>query len=138
MANSQLKKVFVYGTLKKGEPNHHWLTKAENGYSKFLCSAVTSKRLPLVIASQYNIPMLLNKPGIGHYVTGEIYEVDDHMFSKLDELEDYPNFYNREIHDMNVGVGDGEIGCWVYLLNKFPEKLLELPHLADYKNTEQV
>ena len=107
MANSQLKKVFVYGTLKKGEPNHHWLTKSENGFSNFVCNAVTKQKMPLVIVSKYNIPMLLNKPGVGNYVTGEIYEVDDSMFAKLDELEDYPSFYNREIQDMNIGVGDG-------------------------------
>lgn len=23
--------VFVYGTLKRGEPNHHWLTEIERG-----------------------------------------------------------------------------------------------------------
>lgn len=28
--------VFVYGTLKRGEPNHHWLTNTENGTYQFL------------------------------------------------------------------------------------------------------
>jgi gamma-glutamylaminecyclotransferase len=102
-----LRKVFVYGTLKKGEPNHHWLSQTANGYSKFLCRASTMQKMPLVVATRYNIPFLLNKPGVGNYVTGEVYEVDDQMLAKLDELEDYPNFYDREIQEMNIGVNEG-------------------------------
>ncbi|CAO1368691.1 unnamed protein product [Diamesa tonsa] len=135
MANSQLKKVFVYGTLKRGEPNHHWLTKKDNGYSNYLSNAVTTQKYPLVVGTRYNIPFLLNKPGDGNYVMGEIYEVDDQMMSKLDVLEDYPKFYDREIQKFDIGVGEGNVECWVYLLKNFPEKLLDLPHLAEYKNT---
>lgn len=98
MANSQLKKVFVYGTLKRGEPNHHWLTKKDNGFSKYLSNAVSTQKYPLVVGTRYNIPFLLNKPGNGNYVMGEIYEIDDQMMSKLDVLEDYPKFYDREVN----------------------------------------
>lgn len=58
-------KVFVYGTLKRGEPNHNWFETKENGYSKFLANGLTIKKYPLVIASKYNIPFLLHSPGIG-------------------------------------------------------------------------
>lgn len=58
--------VFVYGTLKRNEPNHHWLTDAENGCSRFICRAKTVETFPLVIASRYNIPYLLNAPGSGN------------------------------------------------------------------------
>lgn len=57
--------VFVYGTLKKGEPNHHWLESKENGYAKFLSVGETVRKYPLVIASRYNIPFLLKSPGNG-------------------------------------------------------------------------
>ena len=63
MANRCL--VFVYGTLKRGEPNHHWLTDAANGNGRFIGRAVTSELFPLVVASRYNIPFLLNSPGSG-------------------------------------------------------------------------
>ena len=34
-------------------------------------------RYPLVIASRYNIPYLLDVPGRGEFVVGEIYAIDD-------------------------------------------------------------
>ena len=34
----------------------------------------------------------MDKPGTGNKIMGEIYEVDDDMLEKLDELEDHPRF----------------------------------------------
>uniref|UniRef100_A0A0K8TM85 Gamma-glutamylcyclotransferase family protein n=1 Tax=Tabanus bromius TaxID=304241 RepID=A0A0K8TM85_TABBR len=131
----KLHKLFVYGALKYGQPNHSILANPGNGYAKLWCNATTTQKMPLVIATRYNIPFLINKPGIGNYVTGEIYEIDDKMLNCLDNLEDCQEIYKREIHDMNIGVGEGTIPCWVYLLQKFPEKLLNLPYLSEYKNS---
>ena len=58
--------VFSYGTLKHGEPNHHWLSNTERGYGKFCGLANTSLKFPLVIASKYNIPYVIASPGIGN------------------------------------------------------------------------
>lgn len=79
--------VFVYGTLKKSnkqslgkdflkiglmillnldQPNHKVLLNDVNGQAKFICIARTLQKWPLVIASQYNIPYLLEKPETGH------------------------------------------------------------------------
>lgn len=60
--------VFVYGTLKRGEPNEHWLTNKDNGVAKFVSEAATIENYPLVIASKYNIPFLLDKRGTGKVV----------------------------------------------------------------------
>lgn len=65
----------MYGALKYGQPSSSILANTGNGYAKFWCRATTTQKLPLVIATRYNIPFLLNKPGVGYYVTGEIYEV---------------------------------------------------------------
>lgn len=51
MANSQFFKVFVYGTLKRGEPNYHWLTSLENGVAKFIGEGTTVKKFPLVVGA---------------------------------------------------------------------------------------
>lgn len=46
---SKLLKVFVYGTLKRGEPNHHVLSSKENGFSEFQSEGKTAQKYPLVI-----------------------------------------------------------------------------------------
>lgn len=91
----KLTKVFVYGTLKNGEQNYYWLTDEKNGVAKFIGSGLSQIKFPLIIATKYNIPFLLNRIGIGHLIKGEIYEVDDQMLLNLDDLEDYPKLYDR-------------------------------------------
>lgn len=135
MAHRALRRVFVYGTLKRGEPNHHLLADADNGYAKFICKGSTNRRFPLIVATRYNIPFLLDKPGTGSYVTGEIYEVDDPLMEQLDVLEDYRKLYDRQIEDINVGIEGGNVPCWLYLLRNCPDRLLQLPMLTEYKNT---
>lgn len=103
--SNKLFKVFVYGTLKRGEPNHHWLTRNENGLAKFEAEGTTLEKYPLVIGTRYNIPFLLDKCGSGHNVEGEIYEVDEAMFANLDILEDYPTYYDRQIQTINTEKG---------------------------------
>lgn len=55
-------KVFVYGTLKKGEPNYSWFSKEKTGHYKFLYEAKTKEKFPLIIGTKYNIPFLLYSP----------------------------------------------------------------------------
>lgn len=55
-------KIFCYGTLKKDQPNHHYLVERE---AKFLCNAKTVDKYPLLIGTVANIPFLLNKKGSG-------------------------------------------------------------------------
>ena len=37
----------------------------------------------------------MDKAGTGQHIEGEIYEVDEKMLEKLDELEDHPRYYER-------------------------------------------
>ena len=57
--------VFVYGTLKKGERNEHVMTNPETGKHIFISAAQMVERYPLIVASKYNIPFLLNRKGEG-------------------------------------------------------------------------
>ncbi|XP_075994073.1 gamma-glutamylaminecyclotransferase-like [Genypterus blacodes] len=100
--------VFVYGTLKKGQPNHYRLFDKANGEAEFLASASTSEKFPLVIAGEYNIPFLLNLPGQGQQVQGEIYRVDQQMLRYLDELESVPSMYQRTVVKLQVKECEGE------------------------------
>ncbi|CAH1735565.1 unnamed protein product [Chironomus riparius] len=131
--SSNLIRVFVYGTLKSGQPNHFLMQDVKNGMAKFIARAVTTEKFPLVVATRYNIPFLLNKPGTGNYINGEIYEVDQQMFEVLDKLEDYPTWYDREILEMSTT--DQKISCWIYMLKNYPEKLLKLPMLTSYESS---
>ena len=42
------------------------MTKAETGTHEFIGKAKTTAIYPLVIASKYNIPFLLDKQGVGN------------------------------------------------------------------------
>nr|XP_053621475.1 putative gamma-glutamylcyclotransferase CG2811 isoform X2 [Plodia interpunctella]XP_053621476.1 putative gamma-glutamylcyclotransferase CG2811 isoform X2 [Plodia interpunctella] len=132
-----LHNVFVYGTLKRGEPNHYLLEKAENGIGNFIVEGKTKTKYPLIIVTKYNIPCLLHYPGRGFHVRGEIYEVDDKMLSKLDKLEGHPNYATREIDDIEVMRRQGNeiIKCWVYFLKQFKVELLSVPHLENYTSS---
>ncbi|XP_075165105.1 putative gamma-glutamylcyclotransferase CG2811 isoform X2 [Haematobia irritans] len=134
--SDKLFKVFVYGTLKRNEPNHHWLTRQENGYARFVAEGSTNEKFPLVVGTRYNIPFLLDKRGLGNNIQGEIYEVDEKMFGNLDILEDYPNYYDREIQKITTATNES-VPCWLYLIRNFPAKLLEKPHLSAYHNTKE-
>ncbi len=58
-------KVFVYGTLKRNQPAHHQLMDPRNGTARFLGNGHTSDKLPLVVATKYQMPFLLNRVGLG-------------------------------------------------------------------------
>ncbi|KAJ3588815.1 hypothetical protein NHX12_009669 [Muraenolepis orangiensis] len=89
--------VFVYGTLKKGQPNHHRMLDPANGKARFLATARTVQAYPLVIVGEYNVPFLMNIPGEGCRIRGEIYGVDDRMLAFLDAFECVPTMYQRTV-----------------------------------------
>jgi len=57
-------KIFVYGTLKRNQLNHRLLLDIV-GSSSYLGEGVTVDRWPLVVASRYNVPFLLEAKGVG-------------------------------------------------------------------------
>lgn len=103
MAN--LFKVFVYGTLKTNEANHHLIVDLSNGHAQLVGLGETIEKYPLTIATRYNIPFLLNVPGKGHCVSGEIYAVDDVKLKQLDAFEGVPRFYQRI--EIDVAMANG-------------------------------
>lgn len=151
--SASLHKVFVYGTLKTGEPNHHWFDKDKEGYYKFLFNAKTKEKFPLIIATEFNIPFLLYSPGkryiisinrvkcikynsgSGQNVMGEVYEVDDKVLAKLDILEEHPDFYVRELYDVERSDGDNEIvKVWIYMIKKFKPDYLTHTTYENYSS----
>ncbi|MDN3722690.1 gamma-glutamylcyclotransferase family protein [Roseibium salinum] len=78
-----VRKVFVFGTLKRGFPLH------ERGLSeaKLLGQYRTRERYPLLVAGPWFAPMMLNEPGIGYQVVGELYETNDITIENLERIE---------------------------------------------------
>ncbi|MDZ4405577.1 gamma-glutamylcyclotransferase family protein [Prosthecobacter sp.] len=73
-------RIFVYGTLKRGRENHHWLAG-----QRFIAEARTKPVYRLFDMGGY--------PGMtrddnGAAVEGEIWEVDEGGLARLDVLED--------------------------------------------------
>lgn len=99
-STESLTKVFVYGTLKRDQPNHYWFWKPQSGFARFITTGRTVRKFPMLIGTRYNIPFLLNKPDFGNSIVGEIYEIDEIMLFNLDELEDYPKLYDRQKHEV--------------------------------------
>uniref|UniRef100_A0AC34R2A4 Gamma-glutamylcyclotransferase family protein n=1 Tax=Panagrolaimus sp. JU765 TaxID=591449 RepID=A0AC34R2A4_9BILA len=114
--------LFVYGTLKSGEPNEHVMKNSNTGKHLFLGDAQMIDKYPLIVASKYNIPFLLNQQGEGYQIHGELYQVDDEKLIALDALEGYPEFYTREIHQFRTDKGE-IVSAWIYMLREYDPRL---------------
>ena len=75
--------VFVYGTLKKGFPNHDNYMESAKRLGKYK----TIEKYPLVLCGARYVPCMIDSPGKGHHVEGELYEVDDECLNRIDALE---------------------------------------------------
>lgn len=85
--NPKRHRIFTYGTLKRGFGNHSLmedLTRTNDAV--FLGNYSTQFSFPLVIGT-YGIPYLINLPGSGRPVRGEVFAVSDRGLARMDELE---------------------------------------------------
>jgi gamma-glutamylaminecyclotransferase len=73
-------RVFVYGTLKRGGDNHHYLA-----YQQFLGVAQTPPGYTLYSLGDY--PGMVRAPDDTAGVIGELWAVDDACLKELDLLE---------------------------------------------------
>jgi gamma-glutamylaminecyclotransferase len=89
--------VFVYGTLKEGFPNFE-----HNHGRRRTGSYLTVQRYPLCLHGDRYSPCLVNRPGEGHQVGGQVFEVDDGALRMMDLLErtDAADGYRREVVDV--------------------------------------
>ncbi|XVE57433.1 hypothetical protein DITRI_Ditri04bG0090600 [Diplodiscus trichospermus] len=78
--------IFTYGTLKQGHGNHYLMQDLIcRKDAVFLGAHVTHQPHPLVIGP-HGILYLINLPGYGHRVKGELYSVSTRGLVHLDEL----------------------------------------------------
>jgi gamma-glutamylcyclotransferase (GGCT)/AIG2-like uncharacterized protein YtfP len=79
-------RVFVYGTLRAGQPNHRLLRAAQP-----LGAATTAA--PFIMYDLGAFPAIV--AGGTTPVVGELYEVSASTLQSLDRLEGYPRLYDR-------------------------------------------
>jgi len=79
-------RVFVYGTLLSGEPNHRVLGGAK-------LAGVVHTKPEFELRDLGPFPALVM--GGACRVAGEVYEVDGPALAALDRLESHPRFYHR-------------------------------------------
>ena len=97
--------VFVYGSLKRGFGNNVVLHGAE-----FLQEAVTPPKYTMISLGAF--------PGVklegNTAIHGEVWRVNEEQLERLDRLEGYPSFYNRE----KIDIPGLSVDPWMYYLDR--------------------
>jgi gamma-glutamylaminecyclotransferase len=101
--------VFVYGTLKSGFSNHHYL----NG-SDYLGAGKTVEKHAMY---ESGIPYVIADDPVS-YIFGEVYSVDGLTLERLDNLEGHPDWYERKKVEVLLD-NDATILSWLYF---YPQK----------------
>uniref|UniRef100_A0ACD5Y1F2 Uncharacterized protein n=1 Tax=Avena sativa TaxID=4498 RepID=A0ACD5Y1F2_AVESA len=108
--------VFVYGTLKRGFPNHPRLAAS---HSPFAGVASTAAPVSLVIGP-YSVPFLLPAPApsAGRLVSGELYSASPSSLADLDLLEGtHLGVYERRRITVVVDGTSSEVEAEAYFAN---------------------
>lgn len=138
-------RVFVYGTLKEGFPNFR-----VNRGARVPGEFVTVVAFPMYVIGRCAVPWLVDRPGEGHVVRGQVFEVDDATLAAMDELEmvSVPGWYaRRPVRVRPAGASDGSaVDAFVYfgsadrladvVVHRGPIAEYTLADAADYTDGE--
>lgn len=122
--------VFVYGTLKHGFPNH----AACMAEAEYVGRCETLIPYPLVIGGRWHSPCLIDEPGSGLCVQGELYRVDQTMLGRLDRFEscDEPSGYLRKPVDIVMSAETTPAQAWTYFKPRDRIEGIHSDTLAEY------
>ncbi|MFG6496430.1 gamma-glutamylcyclotransferase [Fictibacillus sp. UD] len=113
--------VFVYGTLRKGGSNDHYLEKA-------VCVEEKCYTEGQLYDTGWGYPALVVESG--KWVTGELYEITHDELKHLDRLEDYEESGTNNLYDRIVAkirTPDGELEALLYIMKKKEKHFLPIP-----------
>ena len=104
--------IFVFGTLKQDFPNFEF-----NSGTKLGGSFTTVEKYPLYLIGPRYSPWMINNPGVGFQVEGEVFEVNSSGLKAMDDLErvDKNNGSQRMMVPVQSGSGHGTRDVFVYL-----------------------
>ncbi|CAK9160645.1 unnamed protein product [Ilex paraguariensis] len=109
--------IFTYGTLKHGFSNHSLIQDmVATGDVSYLGVYRTLEKLPLV-CGPYRVPFLLNFPGSGDRVWGELYAVSTRALVRMDELEGTSRGHYERL-PIKVESGEGEAEAEAYYAHR--------------------
>ncbi|WP_078553908.1 gamma-glutamylcyclotransferase [Bacillus alkalicellulosilyticus] len=118
--------IFVYGTLRKGERNDHFLRNA----TRVAEQSWTKGKL---YDTGFGYPAV--KPAKDSFVYGELYEVNDTELAAIDRLEDYKEGGSDNLYDrvqQPIFTDTGEVNALIYIAGN--EALLrDEIHSGDWK-----
>ncbi|MBE5106720.1 gamma-glutamylcyclotransferase [Bacillus thuringiensis] len=101
--------VFVYGTLRKEQTNAYYMQSAK-------CIADEAWTYGKLFDTNEGYPAMICSNE--EKVYGEVYEVNDEILHKLDELEEYTGNAETDLYDritQTVYTTDNEIQAYVYI-----------------------
>lgn len=116
MEREGIEKVFIYGTLKRGFPNHHYVW----GRIGYLGRCRTVEAYPLVVGDRWRSPFLLEEPGQGFQVTGDLFEADADALARMDQLEGVgrPKGYIRDRITVELLEDGARLKAFAYLKDR--------------------
>jgi gamma-glutamylaminecyclotransferase len=111
--------VFVYGTLKSGFSNHHYLDGSD-----YLGAGKTVEKYALYFDG---LPFVIRHESVTH-IHGELYAIDTPTLNTIDRLESHPDWYNRQ--EVEIVTDEGKrMAAWLYF---YPEKRGKLMKTGRY------
>lgn len=118
-------RIFVYGTLRKGECRNYLLEDSQFiGYAR-------AKGFLL-----YNIGAFPGMVEGGGEVVGEVYEIHESLLEKLDLVEGAPDLFRRELIEVTLENGQ-TISAYAYIYNRKIDNKLLIPS-GDWKDVSKV
>lgn len=102
--------LFAYGTLQRGGEFHRLLVDSN---ASFIGPGRLLVSYPLLVA---RYPCLLDEPGTGHRVRGEVYRIPDaEGWASLDRLEGCPHEYTRRVEKAETDARILEAWTYFYI-----------------------
>ena len=98
----------------------------------FIGEAISSERYPMVVGGEYFVPYLLNKPGSGHYIKGEVYCLDDDLQKDTDIFESNYTRLSIPLQEPH-----NNISCYAYFKTIVSDDFWNLTHIDDYPYDER-